>query len=350
MSIAAVAKLAGVSNATVSRVLNRHGSVHPTTVRLVEEALAQAKYVVRGRNRVGASVGERPALTAFALIVPEIASGLYGSLQEGLVSEAGALHHQIILCNSDNNVYKQADEVLQLIHKRVAGVALVTATSSPTPIYHIELLQRSGIPVVLLHRDVPDTQTPVIRLPLEQIGYEAGRALIAKGHRRIVLMSGEECASSHLYEEGLSRSLSEVGADLPGHFIYRCSGCVPLSIPDKEKSILDMLRQLQAMSPADRPTALFATFDSIAESIYMCLTRAGVRVPDDMSLIGFGSQQRDGAIISRLNSVVVDEFRVGVQAAQFLSQMAQGIRPITSHETVIMPLSISGGETLAPAD
>lgn len=345
VSIETVAKLAGVSKATVSRVLNKRDSVHPRTLRAVEDALTQANYVVRGRSRLLSKSGDLPVLKAFALIVPEIASGLSGSLQRGLVSEASTLHHQVIICNSDNSIHKQGDEILQLIHKRVAGVAVVTVTSAPTPIHHIELLQRCGIPVVLLHRDVPDTETPVIRLPLEQAGYEAGRALIAKGHRRIVLVTGMEASSSRLHEEGLTRALREAGAELPQQFVYRVKGYAPLSMPDMEAAVVEMLRELQALPLAERPTALFATFDSIAEVIYMCLMRTGLRIPDDMSLMGFGSQQRDGAVINRLNSVVVDEFRVGVQAAQFLSQMAQGVRPIASRQIIEMPLSISSGET-----
>src|SRR5262249_389634 len=111
----------------------------------------------------------------------------------------------------------------------------------------------------------------------------------------------------------------------------------------------EVLPILQAVCRGpDRPTAIFASFDSDAEELYLLLGRLGLRVPEDMSLIGFGGSQRDGAVVERLTSVTVDEAQMGRQAADLLDQMRRGELPLEHEETVLIPLGLSQGESLGP--
>src|SRR5690606_30634873 len=100
---------------------------------------------------------------------PEISGDLYTSLLRGFEAAAQAQYHQMIVCNTGDNVFKQGDDILQLIHKKVSGVAMVPVASSVTPVSHIEVLQSAGIPVVLLHRDVPSVTAPLVAIPLEEV-------------------------------------------------------------------------------------------------------------------------------------------------------------------------------------
>jgi DNA-binding LacI/PurR family transcriptional regulator len=97
---------------------------------------------------------------------------------------------------------------------------------------------------------------------------------------------------------------------------------------------------------ADRPTAIFASFDSLAEMIYFLLPRLGLRVPEDVSLLAFGGAWRQGAWMRRLSSVVVDEVATGQTAVSLLHEMRRGDRPIDDNTEVTMKLSVSMGETL----
>jgi DNA-binding LacI/PurR family transcriptional regulator len=94
------------------------------------------------------------------------------------------------------------------------------------------------------------------------------------------------------------------------------------------------------------PTAIFASFDSIAELIYVLLSRRGIRVPDDVSLVGFGGSRREGALLRNLTSVVVDELRIGKEAAGLLHDMRHGMLPIDHDEVREMPLRLAAGQTL----
>jgi DNA-binding LacI/PurR family transcriptional regulator len=100
-------------------------------------------------------------------------------------------------------------------------------------------------------------------------------------------------------------------------------------------------------SGPDRPTGIFASFDSLAEMIYMLLPRLGLRVPNDFSLIGEGGIWREGVITRRLTSVVVDEIATGRKAVDLLSEMRRGDRAIDDNTEIVLELGLSDGETLA---
>ena len=94
---------------------------------------------------------------------------------------------------------------------------------------------------------------------------------------------------------------------------------------------------------------MFCSFDSEAELVYLLLHRLGVKLPEQMSLVGFGGTWREGAITRRLTSVAVDEEAVGRRAAELLDEMRRRERPLDDVTEVVLPLSLTGGETLGPA-
>jgi DNA-binding LacI/PurR family transcriptional regulator len=97
------------------------------------------------------------------------------------------------------------------------------------------------------------------------------------------------------------------------------------------------------------PTAIFCPFDSEAELIYLLLHQLGVKVPEEMSLIGFGGTWREGALTRRLTSVTVDEEELGRNAVKLLDQMRRREKPLNDATEIIMPLSWANGETLGTA-
>jgi GntR family transcriptional regulator, arabinose operon transcriptional repressor len=120
---------------------------------------------------------------------------------------------------------------------------------------------------------------------------------------------------------------------------------VDWTMDHREESSLTALQQV-FMRP-DPPTAVFASFDPLAEMIYFLMPRLGLRVPEDISLVGFGGMWRDGVLTRRLTSVVVDEVATGRQAVSLLHEMRSGKRPIDDNAEIVLELSLSNGETLA---
>ena len=96
-----------------------------------------------------------------------------------------------------------------------------------------------------------------------------------------------------------------------------------------------------------RPTAVFVSFDSTAESLYMIATKMGLRIPEDLSIVCFGGAHRDNAISRRLTAITVDETVAARQAVQLLAEMRAGTRSLKNGEVIPMQLGVSDGQTLA---
>ncbi len=282
-------------------------------------------------------------LAVFALMLPETQTGFYPSLQRNFDEAAVAVHHQLLICNTGNNVDRQGNIILQLLDKQVAGVALVPVTQAPTPVYQVRQLQKAGIPVVFCHRRVEGINAPLLAIPFHDIGRFVARNLVELGHRRVAFFAPHRTPGSVGYESGLRAGLSEGRAQVPdGCTFYGFDGMV--NPAEYESEIASALEHM--LEREDRPTAIFASFDSLAELIYLLLERFGLRVPDDISIVGLGGISRSTPMMRRLTSATVDEVQIGRRAAELLDRMRRGEMPIDSNVTHVAPIGMSDGQTL----
>jgi len=322
-----------------------------TTVRNAMQQLEEQGWITRMQGK-GSFVSTNPPLPSsrtldiFAFVLPETRTGFYPSLQRSFEQAAALTQNQVLVCCTDNKVDKQGNTILQLIDKHVAGVALVSATVPATPAYQIRQLQQHGIPVVFCHREVEGVQAPLISIPFRDVGVLAGQTLLQQGHRSVALFSPHRASASISYEAGLREALASHETDCPEPFLFYGPSS-QLHPTDYEQDLLNTLETM--LRRPDPPTAIFATFDSLAELIYLLLGKLGYRVPEDISLLGFGGIVRHGAIQSRLSSITVDEVAIGQKAAELLTLMNQGTLPIDSAEIYPMPINVSIGQTLGPA-
>lgn len=276
----------------------------------------------------------------FALVVPGTRGGFWPSLLHGFEVAAGDINHQAIICSTNNDVERQGNIVLQLVDKDVGGVMMVPTSPSATPAFHVRQLQKNRIPVVFGHRRVEGITAPLLAIPFHDVGRMAGRVLAEQGHRRAVFFSSRPSPSGKAYEEGFREVMLAQGGDVSVESVY-------VDIPVlQEEPLLAALQQVFAKP--DRPTAIFASFDSLAEMIYVLLPRLGLRVPEDVSLIGFGGAWREGVLTQRLTSVVIDEVATGQKAISLLHEMRLGSRSIEDNEEIVLKLDLSQGQTLGP--
>jgi DNA-binding LacI/PurR family transcriptional regulator len=287
----------------------------------------------------------KSGLDIFALVIPETRQGYYPSLQRGFHEASADRHDQVIVSDTDNDSFRQADTLLQLMDKKVAGIALVPTTSPPTPAHQIRPLREGGIPIVFCHRGVEGVPAPLVAFSALEVGRLAGTAMLSRGHRRVAFLATQKAGLGLQYEQGLRETLQKGGGKLLEEFV--CYDATT-RIDAAHERFLESHLQAFLQAP-DRPTAIFCTFDSEAEVVYLLLHRMGVRVPDEISLVGFGGTWREGAIARRLTSVAVDEEELGRKAVKLLDEMRQRERPLDDVTEILMPLSLTEGETLGSA-
>lgn len=330
--------------------LAESAGVSRNTVRQALAALERSGLISRVRGRgtfVHDAARERmkSGLDLFALVIPETRAGFYPSLQRGFHDASISLHNQVLVCDTDNDPFRQADALLQLLDKKVAGVALVPTTVPPTPAHQIRPLHERGVPVVFCHRRVEGIHAPLVSFSPLDVGRMAGREITARGHKRAAFCGAQRGGFGPLYEQGLREGMRAGGGDLPDDFVRYDTTHKITAEHERflEENLADLLR-----APS-RPTAIFCPFDSEAELAYLVLARLGFKVPDDVSLVGFGGTWREGALTRRLTSVTVDEEDLGRRAAQLLHEMRIRERPLDDGTEILLPLSLSDGETLGPA-
>ena len=161
-----VAKLAGVAPITVSRVVNDSDYVSQATRAKVEAAVEELGYVP---NMLGPSLRFMQTMT-LAMVISDITNPFWTTVTRGVEDVAQANGYSTILCNTDKSQEKQEQYLQMLLRRRMDGILLVPTSRSPDP---IRLIQKQGIPVVVLDRQVLDVDVDTVRAEFRRRGLPA---------------------------------------------------------------------------------------------------------------------------------------------------------------------------------
>jgi LacI family transcriptional regulator len=269
VTIRDVAKLAGVSPITVSRVVNNSDYVSESTRARVEAAIDELKYVP---NMLGPSLRFKQTMT-LALVLTDITNPFWTTVARGVEDVAQANGYGIILCNTDESQSKQDQYLDMLLRRRIDGIVLVPAHSAPEP---VGMIQKQGIPVVVLDRQIPGIQVDIVRADSENGAYQLTDHLLSMGHRRIAVLAGPETVSTAVDRVmGYRRALTAHGLPEEAAAIYWGAFTV--------ESGREMA--LQALSDHQQLTAYFATNNFIAIGAMQAMRETGLTVPDDIALV-----------------------------------------------------------------
>jgi len=297
-----VAKQAGVAPITVSRVINNSGYVSAETRSRVEAAVAELGYVP---NRLARSLRLKRTNT-LALVVTDITNPFWTTVVRGVEDAANQAGFTVILCNTDESSAKQDAYLQVLLQKRVDGILFVPAASAAEP---VELVQRQGVPIVVLDRRVPGAQVDVVRGDSEGGAYRLTRHLLDLGHRRIAILSGPETVSTSVERvTGYCRALGEAGLDEDAEQVH-------YGLFTQRSGYQATQEILECTS---RPTALFAGNNFIAIGALRALRDAGLRVPEDVSLVSFDDLTSELLIEPFLTAADQPAYEMGRRATQLL--------------------------------
>ena len=303
-TIREVAKRAGVAPITVSRVLNKSGYFSQEIKDRVEAAAAELHYVP---NMLARSLRSNRTQT-LGLVLSDITNPFWTTVARGVEDAASQQGFNVILCNTDEKESKQAEYLAVLLRKRVDGILLVPARSTPEA---VKTIQKQGVQVVVMDRRVPGAEVDVVRGSSTQGAAELVDYLLHLGHRRIAILSGPENVSTA--EE-------------------RVNGCKQAfkaaHAPETDMTVIygeftiesgyAMAQQAVALTP--RPTALFAANNFIAIGTLKALHDLGLRVPEDVSIVSFDDLPISLVVEPFLTVSAQPAYQMGQRATELLLQ------------------------------
>jgi LacI family transcriptional regulator, purine nucleotide synthesis repressor len=265
-----VAKEANVSIATVSKVLNNTGRISEKTKNKVLEIMKQLEYQP---SSVATALTGKKTFT-IGVLVPDIANPFFAEVARALENNARETGYSIILCSTDYQLEREHDYLELLIKKQVDGIIIAT---EPKDLKKLRSLNDRNVPSVLFSIDHLAIDSHVVTTDDLKGGYLAGRYLIEKGHRDFVIITEPQRASGVLRVEGFKKALVDEGVNIENVLIIEAKS----KINEARKAANQLLRLPK------RPSAVFASTDLIAAIFINEVRKAGVSVPQDLSIIGF---------------------------------------------------------------
>lgn len=289
LTLADIARLAGVSRSAASRALDSRAPVSGPRADRVREVAAQYGYVP---NSFAANL-RRQRTGLIAVVVPRLTDTVMAMLYEAIVEDASQRGYQATVVTTGDDPRKEIERGRALLQQRVDGFILTTARTDGADPFLLELKEKRIRHALALRSD-GDGPAAVIDDRLG--GRIATEHLIGRGHHRIAFIGGPLHASSSQgrergYRDAMAAAGIEVGPGLVRHTDF--------SVDAGQEVGKDLL------ALAEVPTAVFTANDSLALGIMSAAQRADVKVPDDLSIVGFNDTPLAPRLAVPLTSVRV---------------------------------------------
>ncbi|NED94840.1 LacI family transcriptional regulator [Phytoactinopolyspora alkaliphila] len=318
-NIRQVAELAGVSVGTVSNVLNRPELVTSHTRERVQAAIKELKFV-RNDSARQLRLGRSRTL---GLVVLDISNPFFTDVARGVEETANREGLAVIVCNSDDDSAKEASHLDLLAEMRVQGVLINPVQESDS---RIAMLRERGIPVVLFDRQASSADECSVAVDDVLGGRQAAAHLIDHGHQKITFLGGpyslRQIRERH---EGALAAVRDLGADVSIDVLSTSAPHVGAGRTAGD--------EIAALPATERPTAVFCANDLLALGLLQALTHAGIRVPQDVAIVGYDDIEFAAAAAVPLTSVRQPRQKLGRTAAEQL--LDETTNPGHRHQQVV---------------
>ena len=303
VDIFSVARAAGVSAATVSRVMNHPDLVNPTTLRKVEKAIRKTGYV---RNRAAQMIHGRRSAT-LGLVVPTVNYSIFAELVQSFNETVADLGFTLLLATHGYDLSAEYQVLRKLLEHRVDGIALIGLDHSDDT---YRLLASQDVPVVAAWSFSETSRISCIGSDNREAGHVAAQHMLSLGHRRIGLVfpPTEENDRARDRLEAVETVLRDAGIEIPEAWRVRS----PYSVAQAKSVCRELLSEHRGL------TALICGNDIIAQGAMSSAMQLGLRIPQDLSIVGIGDFAGSADMYPALSTVQIPAQKIGAQAGQYL--------------------------------
>lgn len=312
-----IAVRAGVSVMTVSKVMRDTSDISASTKARIRQLAEQMGY-----NPDSIAQGLRTGTTKlFGLVISSTTNPVFARVVMAIEERAHEMGYDLITAHSLNIPEREEAVIKRLLSRRIDGLFLVPVYRlDPTaPIY--EELARRGIPTVLLGHKAPFCQKfPNVETDDVNASYALTQHLLQLGHKRIAYFTGPPVSpGSQERFEGYRRALREAQIEVDEKLIFNAGA----TIEEGEKAALQMLNE------APKATAIQAVNDLVAIGAASLLLNQGVRIPQDISIVGFGNVLISEHFRVPLTTIRQPKLRLGAAAVESMARVMRGEQVLT---------------------
>jgi len=327
-----IARMAGVSLGTVSHVLNNTATVRePKRTRVLEAVQAagyQPSQLARGLRR--------DTTNMIGMIIPDITNPFFPSVVRGAEDVAFSNGYRLILCNTDNDHSKEIIHLNELRTYLPAGLIVIPSNFSDLTA-QAESYRRAGTGVVCVDRLPKNWSGDSVTANNEAGAYNATRHLLQLGHTRLATITGPlHFTNAKERLGGFKRAMKEAKLHLSPEFAQETS----FEKQGGHSKTLILLRLIP------RPTAIFAGNDMIALGALLAVREAGLRCPEDVSIMGFDDLDLAETTNPSLSSVSQSGYQLGTTAARLLLDRKEGDTSPAKH--IVLETLLTLRDSVAP--
>lgn len=321
-----IAQKLSLSSATVSRGLKDHPAINKNTRKKIQDAARELGY---RRNNFASNLRKQKSNT-IGIILHELNSNFITSVLAGIEKVTTEAGYDLIIAHSSESAQKERTNALNLFHKRVDG--LIASLSFDTEdLHHFVPFEEKGIPVIFFDRVEEKTETTKVIIDNYKCGYQATSHLIEQGCKRIVMVTASlkrnVYAQRHkgyvdaLYDHGLPYNRDHV------------------LIKDlSEQCGVEAALQIMNMNPM--PDGAFITNDFSAAVCMQTLKEYGMKIPDDIAVVGFNNDAVGKIVEPQLTTIDYPGLEMGEIAARNLINHLQGVSDIKQTNTIVVRSSL----------
>jgi DNA-binding LacI/PurR family transcriptional regulator len=310
-TIVDIAKKLGISPSTVSRALSDHPDIKKETKTQVKKIAKELRY---SPNQMAQSL-KNNRTTTIGVIVPEIKHDFFSSAISGIEEVAYKSGYTIILCQSNESYEREVLNANLLINHRVAGVVVSISQNTKNGEHFNDLLRRK-IPLVFFDRVCNDVIASKVVIDDYKSAFDAVTYLIGKGYKKIAHFAGpkELCICKNRWG-GYRDALKKVHITSLNGFV-RYGG---LHEQDGYNSMNALLKEDML------PDAIFAVNDPVAIGAFQRIKEAGLKIPDDVAIMGFSNNKITSLVEPQLTTVDQPSFEMGEKSAEILIGIIEGV-------------------------
>lgn len=322
-SIKDVAREAGVSIATVSRVINKVDVVNEDTKKKVLEAIDKLGY---SPNIVAQSLKTQRS-RSIGILVPDISSQVYPEIVRGAEDVANMYDYSIILCNSDFDMEKEKKYIKVMKEKMVDGMLYMSSSLEPEILQYIEDLKMKTI---LVETTENEKKIPSVTIDNKQAAKDAVNLLLEKGHKKIAYIGIKKEKRNAWAKrfDGYEEALQDAGVTLDENLTYYGD----LKAQTGYKGI-------NAICEKDKDIdAVFCGSDEIAMGVINGLRDKGIKVPEDVSVMGFNDIYEASIFYPKISTVTQPLYDMGSVAMRMLVKILKNEPNDNDH--IVLPYNL----------